>query len=81
MAQQMENEKQSAKDVQIGGDHYKLMKIQPIEFIQANRAVIGFEEGNIIKYICRHRHKNGKQDLEKVIHYCQLLIESEYGND
>ena len=65
----------SAKDKQIGGDHYD-HAIQPIEFILANE--LGFIEGNVLKYIIRHREKNGKQDLEKAIHYLELLIEHEY---
>jgi hypothetical protein len=60
-------------DVQIGGTHYKDMAIQPIEFIHANK--LGFCEGNAIKYICRYKDKGGVQDLEKAIHYLQLLIE------
>lgn len=59
-------------NVQISGDHYKKFKIQPIEFIHANG--IPFEEGNIIKYVCRWRDKGGVKDLEKVKHYCDLLI-------
>jgi len=59
-------------DEQVGGSHYKSMKIQPVEFILANE--LGFCEGNVVKYICRYKQKNGVQDLEKVIHYAQLLI-------
>lgn len=66
---------QTALDVQVGGDHYKKLKIQPIEFIHANS--IPFIEGNIIKYITRWREKNGVKDLEKVKHYVDLLIELE----
>ena len=62
---------------QVGGDHYKKYKIQPIEFIYANS--IPFIEGNIIKYICRHKDKGGIKDLEKVEHYIRLLKELEYG--
>lgn len=65
----------SALNVQVGGDHYKKLKIQPIEFIHANN--IPFIEGNIIKYITRWREKNGVRDLEKVKHYVDLLIELE----
>lgn len=65
----------SALDVQISGSHYKTLKIQPIEFIHANN--IPFIEGNVIKYICRWRSKNGIKDLEKVKHYVDLLIELE----
>ena len=64
---------------QVGGNHYKGFKIQPIEFIHANN--IAFCEANAIKYLCRHKEKNGKQDLEKAKHYIDLLIKLEYGND
>ena len=64
-----------ALNVQGGGDHYKKLKIQPIEFIHANN--IPFIEGNIIKYIVRWRDKNGIKDLEKVKHYVDLLIDLE----
>jgi hypothetical protein len=66
----------SPTDTQIGGTHYKNMPIQPIEFILKNN--LGFIEGNVIKYVCRHEFKNGKQDIEKAIHYLQLLIENKY---
>lgn len=65
-----------ASDVQVGGNHYKRYAIQPGEFIHRNG--IGYMEGNVIKYVCRHREKNGRQDLEKAIHYLQLLMEWEY---
>jgi hypothetical protein len=61
---------------QIGGNHYKDMKIQPTEFIMANE--LGFCEGNVIKYVCRHGAKNGKEDLLKAKHYIDLLIAAKY---
>ena len=61
---------------QIGGNHYKDCKIQPTEFIHANN--IPFIEGNIIKYVIRHRNKNGIEDLKKARHYIDLLINFEY---
>ena len=63
-------------DEQIGGSHYKGMKMQPTEFIMLND--IPFVEGNIIKYVCRHRLKNGAEDLKKALHYIKILLESEY---
>ena len=60
---------------QEGGDHYKDMAIQPVEFIHANG--IGYFEGNVIKYVTRWRKKNGLADLEKAKHYVELLIELE----
>lgn len=58
---------------QVGGDHYKTLGIQPVEFILANN--LGFCEGNIIKYTVRYNQKGGVEDLKKVIHYAQMLIE------
>jgi hypothetical protein len=65
-----------ALDRQEGGSHYKNFEIQPIEFIHKNN--IPFIEGNIIKYILRHKQKNGIEDLKKAKHYIDLLIEQEY---
>jgi hypothetical protein len=65
-------------DHQEGGSHYKKMAIQPIDFIYFNE--IPFIEGNIIKYILRHKKKNGLEDLKKAKHYLEILIEKEYEN-
>lgn len=69
----------NAMERQVGGDHYKRCKIQPVEYIHANG--LDFFQGNIVKYITRFRDKGGKADLEKIKHYCDLLIELEYGAD
>lgn len=68
--------KQSALDMQIGGNHYKTMPIQPVEFCQKNR--LPFIESCVVKYVCRHKFKNGKQDIEKAIHFLNVLLELEY---
>ena len=62
-----------ATDKQIGGEHYKQYKIQPIEFIVANK--LDFIQGCVIKYICRFDKKNGVEDLEKIKHYRDLQIQ------
>ena len=67
-------EKKNALDTQIGGSHYKKMKIQPIEYILAND--IGFVEGAVIKYVSRWKSKNGVEDLKKARHLLDILIES-----
>lgn len=67
-----------ATDRQVGGSHYQKNKIQPIEYIHANG--LDFFQGNVVKYITRFRDKNGIQDLEKIKHYCDLLIQLEYGD-
>ena len=69
---------QSALATQVGGNHYKDLKIQPVEYIHANS--IGYMEGNVIKYVSRWRAKNGLKDLEKAKHYIELLIELESAN-
>ena len=66
----------SAYDKQIGGSHYKKMKIQPSKFVIENELL--FPEGSVIKYICRHRFKNGKEDLEKAVHFIEMIIERDY---
>ena len=68
-------ESPKALDVQVGGSHYKNLKIQPVEYIHANQ--LPYIEGNIVKYITRWRDKNGVKDLEKIKHYIDLLIELE----
>lgn len=64
---------------QIGGSHYKKFKIQPAEFNEVNG--LSFLEGCIVKRICRWRDKGGVQDLEKIKHEVDLLIELENAKD
>lgn len=61
---------------QVGSDHYQAMVIQPIEFILKNN--LNFAQGNVIKYICRYKHKNGLEDLLKARDYIDYLIKEEY---
>lgn len=63
----------SSRSVQIGGNHYVDMAIQPIDYIVKNN--IGFLEGNVIKYVSRWKSKNGVEDLRKARHYLDMLIE------
>ncbi len=65
----------SAKDTQVDGTHYKKFAIQPVEFIHKNN--IPFIEGCIIKYAVRWRDKGGIKDLDKIIHFAELLKELE----
>ena len=63
-------------DTQVAGDHYKKMAIQPIRYIHSNN--LTFLEGNVVKYVTRHRHKNKAADIQKAIHYLQLILHFEY---
>lgn len=64
---------------QVGGDHYKKMKIQPIKYILENG--LGYCEANVVKYISRWKDKNGIEDLRKARHYIDILIEQEMSAD
>jgi len=70
------NVENTALNIQVGGGHYKDMKIQPVEYIHANN--LSFLEGNVVKYITRHKTKNKAQDIRKIIHYCTLILQLEY---
>jgi hypothetical protein len=63
----------SVNDYQVGGDHYaKGGDIQHWDFVELNG--MGYLEGCATKYVTRWRFKNGKQDLEKAVHYITKLI-------
>lgn len=69
-------------DKQIGGDHYKQLKIQVWDFVAAND--LDFFQGNAIKYIVRKKGtlENRIKDYQKAIHYLEKKIEllKEYSN-
>lgn len=69
----------SAFDKQEGGNHYKHLAIQPAEYCQRNK--LGAMESFVVKYVSRHREKNGAADLLKAIHCLELLLEMEYPAD
>lgn len=66
-----------ALETQEGGDHYKKLGIQPVEYIQANN--LDFFQGNVVKYVTRHKDKKGAEDIRKAIHYLQMILEMQYG--
>lgn len=68
---------QTIASVQHGGNHYVNLAIQPSDYIIKNK--LNFCEGNVIKYVTRHRNKGQAADIKKAIHYCMMLLESEYG--
>lgn len=67
--------RKTVNDGQVGGDHYKVMAISPLEYILANK--LPFVEGSIIKYVSRFPLKGGVEDLKKARHYLDILIERE----
>jgi hypothetical protein len=75
--QNREKDSDKPSNKQVGGNHYQGFKIQPKEFFLANN--LPFFESSVIKYVCRHKKKDGKKDLLKAIHCCEILIEEYYG--
>jgi len=66
----------SAYKNQIGGNHYQDLVIQPTDYIIKNN--IPFAEGNVIKYVSRHKQKGKEQDIKKAIHYLSMILETTY---
>lgn len=66
-----------ASDKQVGGSHYKDFPIQPGEFCTKNK--LGGFQSSIVARICRYDKPTGKglEDLEKIKHEVDLLIEWE----
>lgn len=60
-------------DIQVGGNHYKKYKIQPIEFFMANGTP--YAEAAIMKYVMRYKDKGGIEDLKKAKHLIDLLVD------
>lgn len=59
---------------QVGGDHYQMSPLQPWDIIKAWN--LDYWRGNVIKYILRAPYKNGKQDIEKAIHYLEYVLQN-----
>ena len=73
-----------ADDLQISGNHYKDMAIQPWELMQSvltHEEFVGFLKGNIIKYSLRAGRKDGSDDAGKARHYMLKLREVQDGYD
>ena len=67
-----------ADDLQISGNHYKEMPMQPwhvMEAVLTPEEFQGFLKGNIIKYSLRAGRKDGTDDAGKARHYAQKLKE------
>lgn len=58
-----------ALNKQVGGEHYKKLEIQPLDFIVRNH--LEFTVGNVVKYLVRDKG-NRLEDLEKAYHYIEL---------
>jgi hypothetical protein len=62
-----------ANDTQVGGDHYRKKPIQHWDFVGTNQH--SYLGGQVSKYLCRWKDKNGVQDVDKAVHFLDKLIE------
>ena len=67
------------EDIQHGGNHYKDQPkhLQPIYLGTALK--LSPMEYSVLKYLLRHRKKGGLLDLQKMMHFGQMLLQEEYG--
>ncbi len=70
------NSSGTALDKQIGGSHYKGTSYQSITYCMINN--LGPCESSVVKYVTRHKKAGGRKDIEKAIHYLEILLEYEY---
>ncbi len=62
---------------QVGGTHYEVLGIQPVQYIRTNN--MDFFDGNVVKYISRHKNAKGSQDVLKCVDYCIRTLFDTYG--
>jgi hypothetical protein len=73
-----------ADDLQVSGNHYKEMAVQPWELMESvltHEEFVGFLKGNVIKYALRAGRKDGSDDLGKCRHYMLKLAEVQDAHD
>lgn len=73
----------TADDLQVGGQHYKDMGIQPwavMEAVLTPEEFAGFLKGNVIKYAMRQGKKDS-DDANKARHYALKLQEFTNGQN
>jgi hypothetical protein len=73
-----------ADNMQVSGNHYKEMPIQPwavMEAVLTHEEFVGFLKGNILKYSLRAGRKEGSDDVNKAWHYKQKLMEVTDGHN
>ena len=67
-----------AKDRQVGGDHYKVMGVEPWAVVDTwpREQRIGFYRGSALKYLMRLDSEDASpMELAKGQHYIQKLLE------
>jgi len=73
-------ELKKANELQVGGEHYRSMAVQPWDALLAwltPEEFRGYQKGVAIAYLARERNKGGTQDIEKAMHHLMKLVESD----
>lgn len=68
------DENESDNKRQVGGSHYEEMPVQPSPFARMND--YDCDAFSILKYLSRHKAKNGKQDLLKARSFVRIRIDN-----
>lgn len=72
-------ELKKANELQVGGEHYRSMKVQPWDALEAwltPEEFRGYQKGTAISYLARERSKGGDVDVEKATHHLMKLLET-----
>jgi hypothetical protein len=67
-----------ASTMQVGGDHYRQMEVQPWDALKAwltPEEYRGYQKGTAISYLARERSKGGDTDIRKAVHHLIKLAE------
>ena len=81
---EIQDEKNIKQDITIKEDrvnhpsHYNTGDIEVISYIKdklTDEEYVGYCIGNVLKYVSRYKHKNGKEDLDKAKVYLDWAIE------
>lgn len=75
-----EPELKKANELQVGGEHYRSMAVQPWDALSAwltPEEFRGYQKGVAIAYLARERKKGGTQDIEKAMHHLMKLVEAD----
>lgn len=67
-------------DFQEGGNHYKIEGVMDVAEWSKRRGHCPFQH-NIIKYVDRHKKKNGIEDLRKAKQYLEFIAYIEYNEN
>ena len=70
------NDQWKGGSTNIRPSYYAKYKIDPWTFIIENQ--LGMDVGSVVKYVVRHRDKNGVEDLNKAIKCIEMMKEFYY---